>query len=99
MLLWTISRRRDQIWRIKSTRTLGFAMGIEFREGSLDIGPNCDLKAKKGMVFNVNVGVTGIGQKGSKDCKGKNVALFIGDTVEVKEGEGGQLLTGSKKKV
>merc|ERR1712013_464145 len=67
--------------------------------GSLVIGPNCDLKAKKGMVFNVNVGVTGIAQKGAKDSKGKTVALFIGDTVEVKEGEGGQLLTGSKKKV
>merc|ERR1719232_2185147 len=83
----------------KINKNFGFAMGIEFREGSLVIGPNCDLKAKKGMVFNVNVGVTGIAQKGAKDSKGKTVALFIGDTVEVKEGEGGQLLTGSKKKV
>jgi len=84
----------------KINKNFGFAMGIEFREGSLVIGPNCDLKAKKGMVFNVNVGVSGIAQKGSKDSKAKNVALFIGDTVEVKDGdEGGILLTGSKKKV
>ena len=27
------------------------------------IGPNCDLKAKKGMVFNVNVGVSGLQNK------------------------------------
>jgi len=46
-------------------------MGIEFREGSLVIGPNCDLKAKKGMVFNVNVGVTGIKEKSAKDGKSR----------------------------
>merc|ERR1719245_1797881 len=83
----------------KINKNFGFAMGIEFREGCLVIGPNCDLKAKKGMVFNVNVGVTGIAQKGAKDSKGKTVALFIGDTVEVKDGEAGAILTGSKKKV
>merc|ERR1719411_2271252 len=83
----------------KINKNFGFAMGIEFREGCLVIGPNCDLKAKKGMVFNVNVGITGVTQKGAKDSKGKSVALFIGDTVEVKEGEAGVLLTGSKKKV
>ena len=82
----------------KINKNFGFAMGIEFREGCLVIGPNCDLKVKKGMVFNVNVGVTGVSQKG-KDSKGKNVALFIGDTVEVKEGEAGVVLTASKKKV
>ena len=35
----------------KLHKNFGFAMGIEFREGSLVIGPNCDLKAKKGMVL------------------------------------------------
>jgi len=83
----------------KMNKNFGFAMGIEFREGCLVIGPNCDAKLKKGMVFNVNVGVTGITQKGAKDSKGKTVALFVGDTVEVREGEAGVLLTGSKKKV
>merc|ERR1719237_638620 len=83
----------------KINKNFGFAMGIEFREGCLVIGPNCDLKAKKGMVFNVNVGITGVTQKGAKDSKGKSVALFIGDTVEVKDGEAGVLLTASKKKV
>jgi len=83
----------------KINKNFGFAMGIEFREASLVIGPNCDLKVKKGMVFNVNVGVTDIKPKGAKDSKGKNIALFIGDTVEVKEGEAAVILTGSKKKV
>jgi hypothetical protein len=34
-------------------------MGIEFREGSLSITPTCDAKAAKGMVFNVNIGLSG----------------------------------------
>jgi len=83
----------------KITKNFGFAMGIEFREGSLVIGPSCEAKAMKGMVFNLNVGMTGIANKASKDSKGKQVALFIGDTVEVKESEPAALLTHSKKKV
>jgi hypothetical protein len=34
-------------------------MGIEFREGTLSIAPNCDAKATKGMIFNVNIGLSG----------------------------------------
>jgi len=83
----------------KINKNFGFAMGIEFREASLVIGPSCELKAKKGMVFNVNVGVTGISNKEAKDSKGKTVALFVGDTVEVKAGEPGVILTPTKKKV
>merc|ERR1711936_752804 len=74
-------------------------MGVEFRESSLVIGPNCDLTVKAGMVFNVNVGLTGIKEKSAKDGKSREVALFIGDTIEVREGEAGNLLTPSKKKV
>ena len=83
----------------KITKNFGFAMGIEFREGSLVIGPSCEAKVKKGMVFNINVGMTGIVNKQSKDSKGKNVALYLGDTVEVREGEPAALLTQGKKKV
>ena len=32
----------------KLTKNFGFAMGIEFREASLSIAPNCDAVAKKG---------------------------------------------------
>ena len=82
----------------KISKNFGFAMGIEFREPGLVIGPNCDQKVRKGMVFNVNVGVTGLENKEKKDSKGKNIALFVGDTVEVKE-DGGSILTPTKKKV
>ena len=41
------------------TKNFGFVMGIEFREGSLSITPNCDARAAKGMVFNVNIGLSG----------------------------------------
>jgi nucleosome binding factor SPN SPT16 subunit len=34
-------------------------MGIEFREGSLSITPTCDSKVTKGMIFNVNIGLSG----------------------------------------
>merc|ERR1719474_730028 len=51
------------------------------------------------MVFNVSVGVTGITNKEAKDSKGKNVALFVGDTVEVRSGEAAAILTPTKKKV
>lgn len=83
----------------KINKNFGFAMGIEFREPALVIGPNCDRKAKAGMVFNVNVGVTGISNKEAKDSKGKHVAIFIGDTVEVKLDEKAYILTPAKKKV
>ncbi len=38
-----------------------------------------------GMVFNVNIGFSGLENKGSKDSKAKTYALFIGDTVLVNE--------------
>jgi nucleosome binding factor SPN SPT16 subunit len=41
------------------TKNFGFVMGIEFREGTLSIAPNCDAKATKGMIFNVNIGLSG----------------------------------------
>ena len=83
----------------KLTKNFGFAMGIEFREASLSIAPNCDAVAKKGMVFNVNLGFTGLVNKEALDSKGKDVALFIGDTVLVNESGPASILTPSKKKI
>ena len=80
----------------KLNKNFGFAMGIEFQEDSLVIGPNCNLTARKGMVFNINVGVTGVKEKGTKDGKSREVALFIGDMVEVREEMPGELLTTSE---
>ncbi|XP_015604415.1 FACT complex subunit spt16 isoform X1 [Cephus cinctus] len=81
------------------TRNFGFAMGIEFRESSLLIGPKTHAVVKKGMVFNVNVGLSNLNNPEATDKEGKNYALFIGDTVIVNEGQPATVLTPSKKKV
>ena len=87
----------------KLTKTFGFVMGIEFREPSLSIAPNCQAVVKKGMVFNVNIGLSGLVNKEAEDSKGKNLSLFIGDTIVVNEpkpeGPSTTLLTPSKKKI
>ena len=67
------------------TKNFGFAMGIEFRESSLLLGPKTNAIAKKGMVFNVNVGLSNLTNPDAKDKEGKVYALFIGDTVVVNE--------------
>lgn len=81
------------------TKTFGFAMGIEFKENSLVIGPKATVKAKKGMVFNVNLGFNNLENKDASDKEGKTYALFIGDTVTVNEGQPATVLTMSKKKI
>uniref|UniRef100_A0A8C4RSU2 FACT complex subunit n=1 Tax=Erpetoichthys calabaricus TaxID=27687 RepID=A0A8C4RSU2_ERPCA len=54
----------------KLTKNLGFAMGIEFREG---------------MVFSVNLGFSDMTNKEGKKKEQKKYALFIGDTVQINE--------------
>lgn len=52
------------------------------------------------MVFNVNVGFSPITNKGASDSKGKEIALFIGDTVVVGDKDTpAHILTTSKKKI
>lgn len=77
----------------KMTKSFGFAMGIEFREGSLLISAKTTAKAKKGMTFNINVGF------GDLVNDGKKYALFLGDTVLVNEGSPASLLTTKQKKI
>ncbi|XP_062583012.1 FACT complex subunit SPT16-like [Saccostrea cucullata] len=77
----------------KMTKSLGFAMGIEFREGSLLISAKTGAKVKKGMTFNINVGF------GDLEHEGKKYALFLGDTVLVNEGSPASLLTTKQKKI
>ncbi|EFA04061.1 FACT complex subunit spt16 [Tribolium castaneum] len=81
------------------TKNFGFATGIEFKESSLMIGPKTTLPAKKGMVFNVNMGFSNLENKDATDKEGKTYALFIGDTVMVNEGQPASVLTMSKKKI
>ncbi|KAK0081424.1 hypothetical protein PV325_012213 [Microctonus aethiopoides] len=82
------------------TRNFGFAMGIEFKESSLVIGPKTNVLLKKNMVFNVNVGLSNLINSEATDKEGKTYALFIGDTVIVNDvGQPATVLTTSKKKV
>ncbi|XP_067013415.1 FACT complex subunit spt16 isoform X2 [Anabrus simplex] len=81
------------------TKNFGFAMGIEFRESSLVIGPKTTAVLRKGMVFNLNVGLASLNNKESQEKEGKVYALFIGDTVLVNEGQPATILTPSKKKI
>lgn len=81
------------------TKNFGFAMGIEFKESSLLIGPKTTAVAKKGMVFNVNIGLSNLQNPDASDKEGKTYALFVGDTVMVNESQSASTLTVSKKKI
>ncbi|XP_063359714.1 FACT complex subunit spt16 [Cydia amplana] len=81
------------------TKSFGFSMGIEFRESSIVIGPKTNVVAKKGMVFNINIGLSNLTNSAATDKEGKTYALFIGDTVLVNEEQPASLLTQSKKKI
>lgn len=81
------------------TKNFGFAMGIEFKESSLMIGPKTTAVAKKGMVFNLNIGFSNLQNKEASDKEGKIYALFIGDTVMVNDGQPASVFTISKKKM
>lgn len=84
----------------KLTKTFGFAMGLEFRDSCLIIGPKCNAQLKKGMIFSVNIGLSNLENKNASDKEGKKIALFIGDTVLVNDAENpASFLTNSKKKV
>ena len=63
---------------------------------------SCDAVVKKGMLFNINIGFTGLVNKDSSDPKGKDVALFVGDSVLVNDENDEKpttILTPSKKKI
>lgn len=81
------------------TKTFGFATGIEFKENTLSIAPKSSTVAKKGMVFNINMGFNNLQNKDASDKEGKVYALFIGDTVMVNDATTATVLTVSKKKL
>lgn len=84
----------------KFTRNCGFIMGIEFRESSLQIAPKSMAIVKRGMVFNVSLGLANLENREAPDEQSKIYALFIGDTVLVKDDkQPATILTQSKKKL
>ncbi|XP_022164066.1 FACT complex subunit spt16 isoform X1 [Myzus persicae] len=81
------------------TKNFGFVMGIEFRESSLMIAPKTTACVKKGQVYNLCVGLSGLTNKDGSDKESKVYALYVGDTVLVNEDTTATLLTPSKKKI
>lgn len=69
----------------KLVKTFGFVTGVEFREGSLIIGPKCTTTLVKGMTFNVSMGFQDLKNDGASDDDNKKYALFIGDTVVINQ--------------
>uniref|UniRef100_A0A3Q2D305 FACT complex subunit n=1 Tax=Cyprinodon variegatus TaxID=28743 RepID=A0A3Q2D305_CYPVA len=82
----------------KLTKNLGFAMGIEFREGSLVLNAKNQYKLKKGMVLSISLGLSDLLNKEAKKDEQK-YALFLGDTVQINEEEAATVLTPVKKKI
>jgi len=60
-------------------------MGIEFRESSLMIAPKTTAYVKKGQVYNLCVGLSGLKNKEGSDKESKVYALYVGDTVLVND--------------
>lgn len=76
-------------------KTLGFAIGIEFRESSYVIGPKCQRPIKKGMVFSLSLGFQDIPDP--KDNK-KTYSLLLLDTVKAGDNGSAFLSSGMKTK-
>uniref|UniRef100_A0A8C7DIX0 FACT complex subunit n=1 Tax=Oncorhynchus kisutch TaxID=8019 RepID=A0A8C7DIX0_ONCKI len=83
----------------KFTKNLGFAMGIEFREGSLVLNSKNQYKLKKGMVLSISLGFADLVNKEGKKEEQKKYALFIGDSVQINEDDPATVLTPVKKKI
>ncbi|KAG0726841.1 FACT complex subunit spt16 [Chionoecetes opilio] len=89
-------KKADLVDRL--TKAVGFGTGIEFRESALVVGPKNTAVAKKGQVFNVNLGFSDLTNPDASKQSSKKYALFIGDTVVVNEEQAATVLTGSSKK-
>mmetsp|Transcript_3937 Transcript_3937/g.10265 ORF Transcript_3937/g.10265 Transcript_3937/m.10265 type:complete len:1060 (+) Transcript_3937:110-3289(+) len=68
----------------KLTKNVGTAIGIEFREGSLQLNAKNEARVREGMAFNVAVGLEGLEDKDATDKRASTYALFLADTVIVK---------------
>ena len=74
----------------------GFGMGLEFRESDYVINAKNVRELKKGMIFNLSVGLQELDNPEATNPKGKIYALLICDTVEIGE-EGAKCLTSELK--
>jgi len=69
----------------KLPKNVGTAIGIEFRESSLQLNSKNETRVRAGMAFNVAVGLENLEDKEATDKRAATFALFLADTVLVKE--------------
>ena len=75
----------------KFSKNCGFGIGLEFREPLLTIGDKNDRTIQTNMVFNIALGFENIDMPA--DSKYKQFAVFIADTVLIKEDGNPEILT------
>ncbi|CAG8535911.1 12681_t:CDS:10 [Ambispora leptoticha] len=65
-------------------KTLGFGMGIEFREGHYLLNPKNTRELKSGMVLNLSIGFQNLkNEQATDDKRSENYSLLVIDTVRV----------------
>lgn len=64
-------------------KTVGFGMGIEFREANYLLNSKNPKELKNGMILNVQVGFSDLENPKASDPRGKTYALMLVDTVRV----------------
>jgi nucleosome binding factor SPN SPT16 subunit len=75
--------------------SVGFGMGLEFREGTMVINDKNQKQLVKGMVFNLCIGFTDLTTKATKatDNKPRSYAVLLADTVSVGQDQEAESLT------
>jgi nucleosome binding factor SPN SPT16 subunit len=76
-------------------KSLGFGMGLEFRESALAITAKNTREIKAGMVFNICTGFKNLEIQSPKDPKKKIYSIMLADTVKITKDEGSKVLTTS----
>jgi nucleosome binding factor SPN SPT16 subunit len=64
-------------------KTVGFGMGIEFREANYVLNPKNPKELKNGMILNVQVGFSDLENSKASDPRGQTYALMLVDTIRV----------------
>jgi len=93
-----ISKNKPEL-KDKFVKNIGFATGIEFREGSLLVDSKHNQIIKKGMTFNASLGFAGLKNEKGKEEADRSYALFIGETIIANENEPATVLTTAKKQI
>jgi nucleosome binding factor SPN SPT16 subunit len=75
------------------TKNCGFATGLEFRESAFQLSAKSEQVFRAGMVFNLALGLENLEDKDATDSRGKKYALFLADTLLIKEEGGAEVLT------